>query len=1000
MRIISATIRNYRIHRELHVEFDRSRTLIGGPNESGKSSLVEAIHHALFMKARSGGKYVARIRSSYHPGDPSVTLAFESGGERYKLSKTFTGKQNAAVLLEREGAETLRGDDAEDRIHEICNAEAVAVNYDRLRMQWAHLWVWQGSAGSDPIGSDSQPSLAPTERLRASLGGADVFQSERDTRLAETISAEVNKRFTQKDTPRADSSLATAIAELDAAQQELDAATGALAKLDEALRTIDTSRATIAECDREIVTIREELEAVRLRRAESTRLNRDLARQQLEADAAASAHDEFAKADTCIRDLQAEIASIEEQLAPARDRRDLSDQALMTAEARVTAATTAVSNIARHQASLSARLNWLTTCVHLEDQKYDHARLAERCRLIATARTEADALQAELKTIPDMSQGTLEELEGLERRLADAVATFNAIATRVEVIQSELAVSLDDVVLGPGETHTIDSDSTLRVGNVAMLMIRPGGGLGVDEAKRVRDAAQQALSESLASVGLGSVVDARQACARRRSLEDSLAAKEATVRGLGGTKAEHDLEKLGSLIASLTAEVSTKKPDDVAVPQDQLSATALKEAAEQEGRQLQAASTAADGDLAVARQEQSIASAALKEVQGFLHDAENSLSVKKILAQDLTQRHGDNRAPRLAELLEARNATASLVAETKRAYETIRPDDIERDADRLARAEEGNQSRRGAAEVSRQTSEAVVRYEGTSDPRQRLSQARVRHANATRRHAAEVRQAEAYKLLSDLFGQAQREVEDRFAKPLADQVTTYLQRVFGPDARAVVRYRDNTFKDLALLRADRGNTLEDFSRLSGGTREQVAAATRLAMAELLATDHGGCLPVVFDDSFANSDPERIRSVQGLLDDAAARGLQVIVLSCTPNEYATLGAKRIDLPPPIVRVDQTSLAAVGSLDDEEDAEANMEPPAPQAGILVAGTADDKHAALLAELRAAGGKSGNIAIRRRLGWDEPTYDAVKNALVASGQIETGQGRGGSIRLPGLT
>jgi DNA repair exonuclease SbcCD ATPase subunit len=496
------------------------------------------------------------------------------------------------------------------------------------------------------------------------------------------------------------------------------------------------------------------------------------------------------------------------------------------------------------------------------------------------------------------------------------------------------------------------------------------------------------------------VVDARQACARRRSLEDSLAAKEATVRGLGGTKAEHDLEKLGSLIASLTAEVSTKKPDDVAVPQDQLSATALKEAAEQEGRQLQAASTAADGDLAVARQEQSIASAALKEVQGFLHDAENSLSVKKILAQDLTQRHGDNRAPRLAELLEARNATASLVAETKRAYETIRPDDIERDADRLAPAEEGNQSRRGAAEVSRQTSEAVVRYEGTSDPRQRLSQARVRHANATRRHAAEVRQAEAYKLLSDLFGQAQREVEDRFAKPLADQVTTYLQRVFGPDARAVVRYRDNTFKDLALLRADRGNTLEDFSRLSGGTREQVAAATRLAMAELLATDHGGCLPVVFDDSFANSDPERIRSVQGLLDDAAARGLQVIVLSCTPNEYATLGAKRIDLPPPIVRVDQTSLAAVGSLDDEEDAEANMEPPAPQAGILVAGTADDKHAALLAELRAAGGKSGNIAIRRRLGWDEPTYDAVKNALVASGQIETGQGRGGSIRLPGLT
>ena len=40
MHIKSITIRNYRVHRELSVPLDDFRTLIGGPNECGKSTLV------------------------------------------------------------------------------------------------------------------------------------------------------------------------------------------------------------------------------------------------------------------------------------------------------------------------------------------------------------------------------------------------------------------------------------------------------------------------------------------------------------------------------------------------------------------------------------------------------------------------------------------------------------------------------------------------------------------------------------------------------------------------------------------------------------------------------------------------------------------------------------------------------------------------------------------------------------------------------------------------
>ena len=83
-----------------------------------------------------------------------------------------------------------------------------------------------------------------------------------------------------------------------------------------------------------------------------------------------------------------------------------------------------------------------------------------------------------------------------------------------------------------------------------------------------------------------------------------------------------------------------------------------------------------------------------------------------------------------------------------------------------------------------------------------------------------------------------------------------------------------------------------FDSLSAGTKEQMAAAVRLAMAEVLAESSDNCLPVVFDDAFAYSDPDRVTILQRMLDRAAARGLQIIVLSCNPSDYATLGAKSI------------------------------------------------------------------------------------------------------------
>lgn len=54
--------------------------------------------------------------------------------------------------------------------------------------------------------------------------------------------------------------------------------------------------------------------------------------------------------------------------------------------------------------------------------------------------------------------------------------------------------------------------------------------------------------------------------------------------------------------------------------------------------------------------------------------------------------------------------------------------------------------------------------------------------------------------------------------------------------------------------------------------------------------------------------------------------------------------------------------------------------------------------LAALAASGGSAGNQRLQAELGWADNTYQRVKQALIDTGRIVPGRGRGGSVRLAG--
>lgn len=91
-------------------------------------------------------------------------------------------------------------------------------------------------------------------------------------------------------------------------------------------------------------------------------------------------------------------------------------------------------------------------------------------------------------------------------------------------------------------------------------------------------------------------------------------------------------------------------------------------------------------------------------------------------------------------------------------------------------------------------------------------------------------------------------------------------------------------------------------QMSGGEREQIYLAARLALADVLA--RGERQLVVLDDVLTATDAGRLARVMGVLEEAAQR-LQVLVLTCHPERYRGLtGANFVDLEA-VVRGDDSA-----------------------------------------------------------------------------------------------
>jgi len=892
MEFKKVTILNYRIHKEQIVEFDKCLTLVGGENEKGKSTIAEAIHRALFFKAKGNSEQHKSMKSTLYPDDPEVELIFLSKGKEFKLIKKFGSK--GGVTLSEPSMTTLNGDEAETMLSTLIQTDT-NISGSSLDKKWPLLWVWQGVSSDNPVKFIEESHNKLIQRLQT-YGASTVLTSKFDKEVAESFAQKDAANYVTKGTARAGSDLKRAEDDLADVKERLE-----IAK--EKVRSLEEASDNYEKYKLQLETNQKKYDAIKLEETEL--LNRLSKIRDLEANIQ-SQGSIYKMKDSSLKqllDVQAEIVKHETEVQKLTSKLEPSIKVLSEKKKELSTNLDAVKE------------NTIQLDTHRKDEKLyrstiDICKIVQELTILNKAlaklnetKQQTDKLSGQIRDeevllnkLPVVTAKQIQDLQNIESEIGKAQVKLDTIATTFEVIDSKEAVLIN------GQKQTIGAKSNfaekfeIKVGKETTILITPGGGDSLADARVKLYQLQEDLNSQLTKFGFSKVEDALN-CLRSRDTHlrtiqdlknalDHLDAKDIDEQ-IGTNANEIEIKQTLLVSKGTTSGVDIQKynADNV------LSEITIND--EKLDVVLNQINTI-NGIVVNFNTKNEKLNDEIEKLQDEIKEDEKSLSFSKNTLNYIFSKDGNKQ-----DIEQKIEESKQIVIQEKEKLDQIAndlanlmPDSAKTDEERIGRALEASLNNLTDTKDILRRLEIILTNNGTENPSDTLNKLEEKFIYINDTFNAASQKAKAIKLLNELFTQEQQQLADKLTKPLAEKIKFYLEPVFGRSVNVTLKQEAGQFKEFLISRDHLGTF--SFDTLSGGTKEQFSAAVRLAMAEVLSADFDDRLPIVFDDAFTNSDENRILKIQPMLDRASQKGVQVIVLTCHPGAYANLGAKQVML----------------------------------------------------------------------------------------------------------
>ncbi|NUR30154.1 MAG: AAA family ATPase, partial [Catenulispora sp.] len=421
MRLLRIRLTDFRGVADRELAFaEHGVTVVEGPNESGKSSTIEAFGLLLDELDSSKKEAVRAVKPRHTDAGPEVEAEFRVGGHHLVYRKRWLLRTLTELRILAPSPETLTGREAHERVLSILHQ---ATDYDLFKA----LRVLQDK----PFDVDR---IAASSSLRAALdaaaGGAGPTDGAEDT-LVQRVEKEFARYFTPKN-HQPTGEYRAALDACEAAAREADELVETLARVEADAERHGVVSARLAELQRRLVTDRAEAEEFRKKAAEveTRRRRRDEAtalveRAERDAQLAAQAWEARQALVVSVSAYEDDLAAVRAEIATQAEKRAIADTRRAGALAMHQAADEAHRLAQRHYQEADADHRWMRDAHELERVTADRAALDEAERELAAAQAEVAATEIDDRLV--------DKIDTADRAVRDARTAIEVTAATVRV---------------------------------------------------------------------------------------------------------------------------------------------------------------------------------------------------------------------------------------------------------------------------------------------------------------------------------------------------------------------------------------------------------------------------------------------------------------------------------------------------------------------------------------------------------------------------------------
>jgi len=869
VRILRIKLRNFRGVAECEVHFPRDGvSLVAGDNEVGKSSIAMAIDALIEHLDSSKRQEVLALKPVHRDEGAEVEADIEAGPYQFTYFKRFHRQAQTNLTIRSPRAENLSGREAHERVSEILRETVDMALWKALRIE----------QGSELL----PPDLSAQKRLSSALDAAagSAKAGEGDESLYDAAHAEMLRYFTDGGSERKD---------FRQRGEESNAAAQAAAELRQRLTELGKDSEGSESLEQQLT--KDEPELVRLRKVATERQQAVFALTELDsAVATAEAKLDVARKQLGIAEEQARQRAELRSDVDARQRAqdDAQDEfererSLGSSDAASSdQATRAVAEALAARDAAEVRLTLARKDLRFRQSEHDLALLSERLARVERAQVKLARADQMLEG-PRVQDDDLKALRSAGEEVAKAKAVLQTESPRLRLAaQRKLSIELDgerrEVAPGASIEAQFSEKLALDLPELARLEVLTSHSAA--EQRRKLSEAERAVGRILERLGVTDEAAAtRRRDEQRDALKDRKDSEEVVLESL------RDLTELSmrEKIARLEAEVRDyPKTRDVGgpLPSDVSAAKRAEKAAEdalEEARKVLAAADNESKRIGEANKKQALA---LARAQQKLATAQ---AERKIAAEKL-------------ELARAERADAQLEAEVGAARQSLAVADSAQKLARAALSAASPEETRALADNAKRAADRAedhlkqqqqrlaqlkgkLEAMGEEGLAEKLDAAAAKSDQLARQFERERARASAAKLLFETLHAARADARSAYVAPLREQIERLGRLVFGPTLSL------HLSEELAIVNRTLDNVTVPFEQLSGGTREQLGILARLACA-ILVSKQGGA-PVILDDTLGYTDDSRLERM-GAAIALAGRNCQVIILTCMPRRYASVG----------------------------------------------------------------------------------------------------------------